>query len=252
MRILAWRSIRCYGLIASLLAASTATRARAQDSVKVASKGVGRIVGVFDADSGEPLEGADVVDRIGGGVLRTVKSGLVGLASFTSQHDSAVVTVRKIGYADTTLLVMTRATDTVPVPVFLRHVTALDSVVVTAHETDHFPIYLRDFETRLLDAKATGAKTIGPAEMRKNDGRRLYNFLLSKGITNSRRCGRVGVYLNGVPYRPATIAPGSPGIPDENVDEYDAVVFYTGAQMPAEFRRTSGGCAVLLLYGRGR
>jgi hypothetical protein len=38
-----------------------------------------------------------VVDRIGGGVARTQRSGLVGMANFVSQHDSAVVTVRKIG-----------------------------------------------------------------------------------------------------------------------------------------------------------
>jgi hypothetical protein len=136
--------------------------------------------------------------------------------------------------------------------VFLRHVVALDSVVISAHETEHLPLYLKDFEERMLGAKATGAKTIGPGEMRKNDGRRLYDLLLSKGISAGQRCRRIGVYLNGTPYRPVSIAQGSPGVPDESVDDYDAVVFYTGAQMPMEFRRTGGGCAALLLYSRGK
>ncbi|HEY4303118.1 MAG TPA: hypothetical protein VGM82_01520 [Gemmatimonadaceae bacterium] len=229
----------------------SATVAAAQDSVKVAPK-LGRILGLFDAENGEPLEGADVVDRLSGSSWRTLKSGLIGLAGVQTQHDSAVISIRKIGYADTTLLVMMGIRDTSPVQLFLRHVTALDSVVITAHETEHLPLYLHDFEQRLIDSKATGAKTIGPLEMRKNDGRRLYDLLLSKGITNSGRCNRVGVYLNGAPYRPPTVVRGSPGIPDESVDDYDAVVFYTGAEMPAEFRRTGGGCAALLLYSRGR
>jgi hypothetical protein len=245
MRNLVW-------LWATIFVFVIASLACGQDAATVAPKSVGRIIGVFDTETSLPLEGVDVIDRIGGGTARTQRSGLVGMAAFTSQHDSAVVTVRKIGYADTTFLVMVGATDTVPLQIFMRHVAALDSVVITARETEHMPLYLKDFEERMLGAKATGAKTVGPAEMRKNDGRRLYDLLLSKGITAGQRCRRIGVYLNGAPYRPVTIAQGSPGVPDESVDDYDAVVFYTGAEMPVEFRRTSGGCAVLLLYSRGR
>ena len=174
------------------------------------------------------------------------------MSAFASQHDSAVVTVRKIGFADTTFLVMTRATDTVPVQVFLRHVTALDSVVVEARETTHLPLHLRDFEQRMHDDKTLGAKVFGPADLRKNDGRKLFDYLLAHGIgRGERRCRRIGVYVNGVPYRPNAIALGSAGVPDENVDDYDAIVYYTGAQMPMEFRRTGAGCAALLLYRRG-
>jgi hypothetical protein len=237
---------------ALLLMALAATEAAAQDTTKVPPKSVGRIIGVFDIESGLPLDGADVIDRIGGGAARTQRSGLVGMSAFKSQNDSAVVTVRKIGYADTTMLVMVGAADTVPMQIFLRHVTALDSVIVSAKEVEHLPLYLKDFEDRLRDVKATGGKTIGPGEMRKNDGRRLYDLLLSKGISAGQRCRRIGVYLNGAPYRPISIAQGSPGVPDESVDDYDAVVFYSGPQMPAEFRRTGGGCAALLLYTRGK
>jgi hypothetical protein len=247
MRILISRSGRI--AFAALIVASIAG---AQDTTRVTPRVVGRILGVFDTQSALPLEGADVIDRIGGSTLRTQRSGLVGLAAFTSQHDSSVVTVRKIGYADTTVLVMTGATDTVPVQIFLRHVTALDSMIVTAKEVEHAPLYLKDFEERMLESKITGAKTVGPGEMRKNDGRKLYDFLLGKGIGSGQRCRSFGIYLNGAPYRPLVIAPGSPGIPDDEVDHYDAVVFYTGAQMPMEFRRTGGGCAALLLYARGK
>lgn len=240
--------------LAGLAIVLVASAAQAQDTAATVTRSsVGRILGVFDGQSALPVEGADVVDRIGGGVIRTQRSGLVGLAAFASQHDSSVVTVRKIGYADTTILVMRGVADTVPVQVFLRHVTALDSMIVTAKEVEHLPLHLRDFEQRMLtDTKTLGAKAIGPVEMRKNDGRKLYDFLLGKGIGGGQRCRRFGVYLNGVPFQPLTIAPGSPGIPDDDVDHYDAIMFYTGAQMPAEFRRTGSGCAALLLYARGK
>jgi hypothetical protein len=247
MQILISRVARVLAL--ALIPLSTAS---AQDSTKTPPK-IGRILGVFDTQSSLPLEGVDVVDRIGGGTIRTGRAGLVGLGAFERQHDSSVVTIRKIGYADTTVLVMMGPVDTVPVQIFLRHVTALDSMIITATQAEHAPLYLRDFEQRSLnDTKVLGARAFGPAEMRKNDGRKLYNFLLDKGIGAGQRCRTFGVYLNGAPYKPLIVAPGSPGIPDDDVDNYDAIVFYTGAQMPMEFRRTGGGCAALLLYARGK
>lgn len=246
-------------VLGAVLATST-TSVRAQNTASPApaqanARRVGRILGVFD-ENGQPLEGADVVDRIGGGAARTQRAGLVGMAEFRSQHDSSVVTIRKIGFADTTILVMVGAADTVPMQVFLRHVTAIEGVTVEAHEVEHLPFYLKDFEERLNDAKAIAAKTFTPAELRKSDGRRLYDVLLQKGVGQAApRCGRVGIFINGVLFKPdpKTVIAGSAGIPDDfYVADFDAVVYYSGATMPMEFRVTGGGCGALLLYPRNK
>jgi hypothetical protein len=168
------------------------------------------------------------------------------MAQFASQHDSTVITVRKIGFADTTVLVMTGTLDTVPTQIFLRHLTTLDSMIVTALAKPS--LYLQDFWERTRDQQTVAARAIAPEEMRKNDGRRLYELLKTKGIIG--RCRSIGVYVNGVYYAPPSVAPGSGGVPDENVDEYDAVIYYTDAQMPPEFRRTGAGCGALVLYRR--
>ena len=244
-------------LIAGAALLATTAPIRAQDiSPRTSSaRRTGRILGVFD-ENGEPIEGADVVDRIGGGTARTQRSGLIGMAEFLSQHDSSVVTIKKIGFADTTILVMVGAADTIPTQVFLRHVTALDGFTIEARETEHLPFYLKDFEERLHDAKTFAAKTFTPAEMRKNDGRRLYELMLDKGFGQATpHCGRYGIFINGVLFQPdpKTIIPGSAGIPDDfYAEQFDAVVFYPNATMPMEFRVTGSGCGALVLYRRNK
>ncbi len=115
---------------------------------------VGRILGVFD-ESGRPLEGAEILDRIGGGSLRTTRSGLVGMAN-------------------------------------ARHATALEGVTITATKTAQLPFYLKDFGERLESAKGTGAKAFTPEEFRKKDGRHLYDVLREKHVGDrTARCGRI-------------------------------------------------------------
>ena len=222
---------------------------------------VGRILGVFD-ENGLPLEGAEVLDRVGGGSLRTTRAGLVGMTNVMRQRDSAVVTIRKIGFADTTVLIMVGARDTVPVQVFLRHATALEGVTITATETEHLPFYLKDFEERLYGAKRTGAKAFTPEDFRKTDGRHLYDVLREKHVGDrSARCGRILVYLDGVPWAPPKTEPFTAGVPEEDADAFDAAIFYAIAEMPPDLlhtmapsRGTSGvsslPCGALLLYSR--
>ena len=248
----------------SLLICGSATgAAQGRDTISAATTRTGRIVGVFD-ESGRPLDGVDVVDRIGGGTIRTRRSGLIGMGALASQHDSAVVSVRKIGYADTTVLVMVGARDTVPMQIFMRRATALEQVTITAHETEHLPFYLKDFEERLNDARWNGAKTFTPAEFRKQDGLRLFDVLFAKGVgSGKRQC--LLVYRDGVQWIPPDIERGSAGVPKEDADNFDAAVFYTIAQMPSDLSHTAsslsferGGqrkaaeqlCGALLLYSR--
>lgn len=246
-------------MAAAMLVPPCASAQGANDTgLQVPPRRAGRILGVFD-ENGRPLEGADVLDRIGGGSLRTTRSGLVGMANVTSQHDSAVVTIRKIGFADTTVLIMVGARDTVPVQIFLRHATALEGVTITAREIEHLPFYLKDFAERLEAAKGTGAKAFTPEDFRKKDGRHLYDVLREKHVGDrSARCGRILVYLDGVPRTPPKTENFTAGVPEENADAFDAAIFYTVAEMPADLLHTMAPgsslnavpCGALLLYSR--
>ena len=247
--------------------AATPSTLSAQDTIHASGPRVGRIVGVFDIEDGQPLAGADVEDRIGGGTARTQRAGLVGMAAFSSQHDSAVITVRKIGYADTTVLVMVGARDTVPYQIFLRHATRIDGLVVTAKETTHLPFYLRDFEDRMDAAKYSGAKAFTPSEFRKKDGLRLIDVLKDKAVGDkTQRCAKYLIYRDGVPWDPPEVEAFTAGVPREDADQFEAAMFYTLAQLPLDIAHTSiptpgkrGGltagsevCGVLLLYSRHR
>jgi hypothetical protein len=225
------------------------------DTAAAARPKPGRIVGVFDAQTSSPLEGAEITDLIGGGSARTLKAGLFGMAAFQSQHDSSVIRVRKVGYADTTVLVMVGAKDTVPMQIFLRPVVALPEVAINAKETDRVPFYLRDFQQRVQDGQKFGGKAFTPADVRKLDGRRLAALLREKGIgIRTAHCRQVGLVVNGVGYHPIDVTPGSAGIPDEFVDQYEAFFYYPAGRVPAEFQKPTigGDCGVLVMYPRAR
>jgi hypothetical protein len=175
------------------------------------------------------------------------------MAAFQSQHDSSVVRIRKLGYADTTLLVMVGPADTVPMQVFLRRVVELPGV--TVREKEHLPFYMRDFEERVRNRDVTGGKYFTPTELRQRDARRVYDLLRSKGIgVQTAHCRRIGLVRNGVPYHPLDVTPGSAGIPDEFVDDYEAFFYYPVGQVPAELLKPTigGDCGVLVMYSRMR
>jgi hypothetical protein len=208
---------------------------------------IGRILGVFD-EEGRPLDGVEIMDRVGGGTMRTQASGLVGMGVLANQNDSAVVTIRKIGYADTTVLVMVGIRDTVPMQVFLRRATVLDAIVVMAKETERLPWYLRDFESRLSDTLARSAKAFTPAEFRKRDGTLLASLLMTRGIGMGRHVGCL-ILLDGIPWNVS-----GADFARESVDTYEAAIFYSHANMPMELPRTresSTNCAILLYSRHG-
>lgn len=243
MRLSRVHSSSLAALVATLIVVASARAQDAEKSAAAARAQVGRILGVFDPD-GNALEGAEVIDRIGGGTMRTARAGLVGMAALSSQHDSAVVTIRKIGFADTTVLVMVGQLDTIPMAVFMRRATALEQMTITAKETEHLPFYLKDFEERLDEARWRGSKTFTPAEFRKREGMLLLSVLATKNVPN-KSIDCVVIYLDGVRWTPFDLGKAT-------VDDFDAAVFYTLAQMPSELQRTSATpiCGALLLYSR--
>jgi Carboxypeptidase regulatory-like domain len=76
-----------------------------------------RIMGVFDAESGAPLDSVMVTDSITQKTGRTTRTGTVRL-DFISQA-GGVLTLRKTGYTTSTLHVSASPRDTVPITVLL-------------------------------------------------------------------------------------------------------------------------------------
>jgi hypothetical protein len=161
---------------------------------------LGRILGVFDEQTSAPVADAEIVDVLGEQTFRTRESGLIGLGGFRRQNDSAVVRVRKVGYRDTTFLIMLGAADTVPSQLFLRRMSRLDAMITSAASTSGMSGNMREFSDRMND-RAIHGKFVTPADLPWGDPRRLGDVLEQKGI-NPRLCGeRTKVYVNGVRIR---------------------------------------------------
>ena len=245
---------------AGLLAASL-VRAQTPDSTRPASQSAvaareirlppnahGRLLGVYSSTTGDALEGVEVWDLIAKSYTVTSSTGTVSLSFVKSQHDSSVIWLRKIGYQDSTLLVMTGPADTIPITFVMERVDELAPIVTSATGLKQTPLVIRGLEERMAQGQG---KFITPADLRQEaDGRQLGELLVAKGIDLTRRSQktlmttcRTQVYLDGAR---STLDPRS------SVSDYEAVEFYSGpATVPPQYR-ANAACGVLLLWTRVR
>jgi hypothetical protein len=220
-----------------------------------------RLLGVYDDRSGDPVEGADVVDVMSGTSARTTSTGTVALAFLPD--GGGLVRIRKVGFEPQTFMVLISPADTVPLTIVLKHVVELAAMVAIDSSPRYTSPGLRGFEERRRMHQ--GGYFIPEAQIRKEEGRKLGNALLAHfpGLTikqgrqgqmslaPSQRCGKGGpprVLLDGV------LISNSGG--PVNLDDFDlttlaGIEYYpTTGTGPVEFNTTSTSCGALLLWSR--
>ena len=226
-----------------------------------------RLLGVYSAKSGDPVEGAEVIDMLGKVTARTTATGTVTL-SYLPEGET-LVRIRKVGFEVTTMLVSISPEDTVPLTVLLKSSAQILPTVFTTDSsvTTRIAPGLREFEMRR--ARGNGV-FVTEAELRKNDTKNMTSIARTmSGVKVA--CSRTGsscVAMSG--RQNSRLALGSAGgcpvdvyvdgaISTENnlermrVDQYAAVEFYAGgARTPVQYTKTGSSCGVMLLWTRER
>ena len=243
------------------------------DSATLANRYRFRLLGVYDGQTGDPIEGVEVADVLNKASSMTSKTGTVSL--FFLPDGGALVRLRKIGYETQTLAVSITPSDTLPITVMLNHATALPAVVVHDSAPKFMTPGMRAFEEH---RKAGFGHFITDSLFRKYESSTLANFLSSRlpgviavngpGSAKYLASGRkmcsgpamrqcrapdcfVSVYQDGAKiYDPANV--GAPRVDFEHMSprDYEAVEFYQGAEVPAEYNSTGNACGVLVLWSR--
>jgi hypothetical protein len=218
-----------------------------------------RLLGVYDADTGEPIEGAEVADALTHASALTSKTGTVALLFLPDS--GSLVRIQKIGYQPATMVVAISPADTVPITVVLSHVAQALPTVVTK-ETGRKAISpgLQAFEERRRFNTGT---FITEAELRKSDDRKMQDVIRGAGVliqctrrgpymcfaVSSRELGgscRFDVYLDGI-----RVMDASRDLDKMQVNEYGGIEIYKGpATIPAQYNMTGSACGVILMWTR--
>ena len=228
-----------------------------------------RLLGVFNAQTGDPIEGAEVIDVFSKTKALTTATGTITL-SFLPEGGS-MIRVTKIGFTPETSVVPITPADTTPFMIMLRPIAqALPTVVTKDTATPFISPGLRAFAERARSGN--GGRFITEAELRKNETKNMTYMvrrLPSIQIDCPRQGLRVGqcwayaarskskfaimggqcvvdLYIDG------QIA-GDNDLEKLRVDQFAGVEWYSGAaSIPAQYNKTGSTCGVLLMWSRDR
>lgn len=254
----------------------------AQDTTAAPKLFRGRLVGVFDETTGEPIEGAEVRNMLNGLSALTTATGTLSL--FFVDTTGGMLTIKKLGYEPQTMVVTNSVRDSTGLTIVMRRTAqTLPTVVTKAKGEDSVPHYispaLRGFEDR---RKQGFGRFVTEADLRKRDNSRLSEVIRAlvpgaamvpgRGsaiwLTGHRAGGSGGramqsgrcyvtIYVDGVMIYSLT-----QGQPDRNpppdfgtmmADTYAGIEFYAGgASVPVQYNKTDAGCGTLLLWTRER
>jgi hypothetical protein len=235
-----------------------------------------RLLGVYDDQSGEPVEGVEVSDMLNGNGSLTSSTGTMSL--FFLPDGGGIVRLRKVGYVSQMLTVSIAPADTSPITVVMTRATQLPTVVVK----DSAPVHLSPHMATFEEHRKTGfGSFITEAELRQADNRNFANLLASRLVgvqqvaaktsatylaSSRKQCsGRalvgcrspncyVRVITDGIVTWDSSM--GLQTLPDFariNVADYAAVEFYAGGDaLPAGISPLNADCGTLVLYSRER
>ncbi len=243
-----------------------------------------RVLGVFDDQTGEPIEGVDVTDNFSGMTARTTKTGTVSLMFLP--EGGSVVRLRKIGYEVMSLLVSISPADTAPLTLILRKATTLPTMAIKDSTNKYISPGLNGFEARVK--RHAGGYFVDDSTLRKYDdvghiaevldarlGGTIQVQYQSHIFIASQVGGSTGLHTGGLPHavphdqkspRGCWVTVYRDGVriytPGTNQDaadfasmqvaDYAGVEFYPhSSSLPMEFSSPSGNdCGVLLLWTR--
>ena len=247
--------MRCVGTL--LVVASLAA---AQEPAPKLAAYRGRIVGVYDLNTGAPIEGVEVVDVASGTKAMTTATGTVSLAYLPD--GGSTVRIRKLGYTPITQFIAISTSDTVPLTLLLTPTTTVLPAVVTMDSAPHYiSPGLRAFEER---RKAGFGRFITEDELRKSDShempdvlRRLTGVQINCSTRTPRRCNAGSVRSGRGQLCPFLIYVDGLRMTDNNllmlsVDQFAGVEEYSGATIPPMYNMTGTACGVLLFWTRER
>jgi hypothetical protein len=261
-------SLRAIVLVA-IAAQSVAARGQAPAPTEKLAAYRHRILGVYSAESGEPIEGAEVVDVLSKTTARTTKTGTVTL-SFLPEGGN-IVRIQKIGFTPVMLTIAISPSDTVPLTIVMS---ASSQTLPTVVTTDSTPKYispgLRAFEERRK--QGAGGHFIGEDELRKNDSRKVSNLVRNfPGLTlncprtgaNKGSCFAISTRQNSRHVFAGGVCPldiyinGAESVDTDleklRAEEFAGVEYYAGgASIPIQYNRTGSSCGVILLWTRER
>jgi hypothetical protein len=264
-------------VFAAVFAAAVPRRATAQTPPSAPAAAVNnayryRLLGVYDEQSGEPVEGVEVSDMLAGNKSLTSKTGTVSL--FFLAEGTSLVRLRKVGYEVQTIPVTISPADTSPLTIVFRAAVKLPTMVVTDSAPVHLSPAMRSFDEHRREGLG---QYLDETELRKNDNRTLANTLIAHfaGLTTSpgpkagtflvssrkqcsgpafRSCRTadcyIKVYLDNTPM----VSPSGPiDFGHLSPQDYAAVEFYpSSGVLPAGFSATNADCGTLLLWSRER
>jgi hypothetical protein len=247
---------------AALLSHGVNARAQSQSKSPAATPPYrARLLGVFDEQSGTPVEGAEVRDLSSGLSALTTTSGTVALGYLP--EGTSLVGVRKIGYVAQMFTVTISPVDTVGITIVLRRGAELSAVRITESRIAHLSPNLRAFEERRRSGQ--GGYFVTDSILRRSEDQPLANLLASRvpGLFVERQ-GRRSVIrssrLTGLKtrcypdiYLDGTSLGSALDLGEVEVATLAGIEFYPGgASVPAQYNRTGSDCGVLLLWTRER
>jgi hypothetical protein len=245
-----------------------------------------RLVGIYDAQSGDPVADVRIIDVLSGVSMLTSQTGTAVLVFVP--EGVRILRLQKLGYEMQTFPLSIIETDTASLTIMLKRITELPAVVTRDSAPRAIPAKLRGFEDRRN--MHAGGYYITEDMLRAGDGKLLPNVLTANlpGLTLDRRSGNKAmvsksprcmdgtkagppaVYVDGIAVgedpvevaRAARVASGTAGfgsgkasidVQAFTVEELAAVEWYPdNSLIPADLPHDSSRCGALLLWTRVR